>query len=166
VSGGPPAEARSGAVTLRVEGRTELAFGYRNDNDRMNGKKFRAITVDPRAAPEWHDDAIVVAMGPFGTTASRPLGVVIDIPVTAKLAPLDAVEFLVLVDDYASVDVGRFVVEATGHVSADGRRVETDLGEGISRLSWLAVRLRSSHQASRSRPPIEALTSSVRPLGR
>lgn len=63
VSGGPPAEARSAAVTLRVEGRTELAFGYRNDSDRINGTRFRAVTVDPLAAPEWHDDVIVVAMG-------------------------------------------------------------------------------------------------------
>jgi hypothetical protein len=49
---------------------------------------------------------------------------------------------MVLGDDYASTPptVGILAVAASGHVSADAMTIETDPGEGISKLTWLAVR--------------------------
>ena len=52
------------------------------------------------------------------------------------------VDLMVLGDDYSSTPptVGILAVAASGHVSADGTTIQTDPGEGISELTWLAVR--------------------------
>ena len=61
---------------------------------------------------------------------------------TAGLPPSSAVDLMVLGDDYFSMppDVGELAVQAAGHVSADGKTIQTDPGEGIVELTWLGVR--------------------------
>ena len=61
---------------------------------------------------------------------------------SAGLPASAAVDFMVLGDDYASPppNVGLLAVVASGHVSADAQTIGTDPGEGISELTWLAVR--------------------------
>ncbi len=47
-----------------------------------------------------------------------------------------------LSDDYFSNPpaVGLLVLAAAAHVSADGATIQTDPGEGIDEITWLAVR--------------------------
>jgi hypothetical protein len=61
---------------------------------------------------------------------------------SAALPASSAVDFMVLGDDYSSLppNVGLLAVAASGHVSADGQTIQTDPGEGISDITWLAVR--------------------------
>jgi hypothetical protein len=61
---------------------------------------------------------------------------------SASLPASAPVELLVLGDDYSSTppSVGILSVQATGHVSADGQTIQTDPGQGINELTWLAVR--------------------------
>lgn len=138
VSNGPGATLRSEAVTVRMEAGTELDFGFANLADEAHGQELRAALVPPGSSAEWSDYLVVAALAPFGTAASKPLSIRIDL--TTALTPGEAVEFLVLQDDYASPDLGQMVVQATGHVSDDGLHVDTDEGQGIHRLTWIAVR--------------------------
>lgn len=133
-----PAEAQSGPLTLRIEADTELDFGFADLADEAHGQELRVAYVPPDAAAEWGDFVAVVAMAPFGTLASRPIGLHIEVP--TPLTPLEPVELLVLDDDYESATLGRMVSAATGHVGADGHYVESDDGQGIRRLTWVAVR--------------------------
>jgi hypothetical protein len=49
---------------------------------------------------------------------------------------------MVLGDNYFSTppNVGLLAVQAQAHVSADGKTIQTDPGEGIVELTWLGVR--------------------------
>lgn len=138
VSGGSATTVQSGTVTVRVQAGTEFDFGFANLSDEIHGKELRTTALSPASIPEWSEFSALVAFGPFGSTASKPLGIRLDLSVA--LVPLAPVEILVLQDDYASPDLGRMVVQAAGHVSADGLHVDTDDGQGVQRLTWIGVR--------------------------
>ena len=68
----------------------------------------------------------------FALCGSRLLEIFISdvLPASANPEPL-----------YFCNDAGGLpLVAARGHVSADGARIETDPGQGIERLTWLAIR--------------------------
>ena len=58
-----------------------------------------------------------------------------------EIRALPIKELVVMTDDglAAENDAGLGRVVARGHVSEDGKTVRTDPGQGIDRLTWLAV---------------------------
>ena len=84
--------------------------------------------------------AAIYALAPSGAKPSQKVGV--SLRNSAGLPAAAAVDVLVLSDDYFSTppSVGTLVLAAAAHVSADGATIQTDAGEGISEITWLAVR--------------------------
>ncbi len=108
------------------------------------GRQLRVASVPLGAAPDFARGlsgvVALYALAPSGAAASSPLGVHllndVGLPASAAFA-LD-----VLDDDYRPVPptAGTARRAATGHVSVDGRTLDTDAGQGITRLTWLVVR--------------------------
>jgi hypothetical protein len=132
-----------GDVTLQVAAGTTFDLDV-EDYGIAAGRLFRNVLVPLASAPSYaaaNNVAAIYAMAPSGATPSMPMGVVLR---NAAALPASAgVDFLVLSDDYFDnpPTVGELLVQATGHVSADGTTIATDPGQGISEITWLAVRL-------------------------
>ena len=84
--------------------------------------------------------AAIYALAPSGAKPSIPMGV--SLRNAAGLPASAGVDVLVLSDDYFTSPpaVGTLLVQATAHVSADGTTIQTDKGQGITEITWLAVR--------------------------
>ena len=84
--------------------------------------------------------ALVVALAPFQAKPSKPVALTLD--EAGGLPAGSAVELVVMSDDILTNDNkgGLPRVAAKGRVSADGKRIETDPGEGLDVLTWVAVR--------------------------
>lgn len=92
----------------------------------------------------------LVALGPFGSkschsapcAAGDKVKLAVSMTNDAALPAGTAVEFLTLGFDLSAkpFSAGQMNVEALGHVSADGRTIDTDSGEGITMISWVGVR--------------------------
>jgi hypothetical protein len=132
-----------GDVTLMVPAGTMFNLDIEDYENGMAGRALRVASVPLASAPSYAAankvDAIY-ALAPSGTLPSLPLGV--SLKNSAGLAASAAVEFLVLGDNYFSTppNVGLLAVQATGHVSSDGQTIQTDPGQGIQEITWLAVR--------------------------
>ncbi len=143
----PPDDAGAASVT---EGDLTLVVAAGNafdldieDYGTTAGRTLRVASVPIASAPSYARAAnleAIYALAPSGATASIKMGV--QLKNSAQIPAGTAVEFLVLGDDYFSVppNVGTLSVTATGHVSADGKTIQTDPGEGINELTWLGVR--------------------------
>jgi hypothetical protein len=136
------AEFQSNSLQVRIAARTELDFGFANLSEALHGSELRVVDIPIARISDFGPFDYLAGVSPFGTVLSVPAGVTIDLP--AALAPLAPIEFLVMQDDYLSPELGRMVVAAKGHVSASGKQASTDEGQGISRLTWLAVRVENS----------------------
>lgn len=107
------------------------------------GRQLRVAAVPTSDTPDFARRlpgvAAMFAIAPPGAVASAPLGV--HITNDAALPPGTAVEILVLDDDYAPLPptAGTARPAAKAHVSADGRTIDTDEGEGITHLTWLIL---------------------------
>jgi hypothetical protein len=139
---GAPASVTVGDVTLQVAAGTTFDLDV-EDYGIPAGRLFRNVLVPLASAPSYaaaNDVAVIYAMAPSGATPSLPMGVVLKN--TAALPASAGVDFLVLSDDYfdSPPTVGELLVQATGHVSADGTTIATDPGQGITEITWLAVR--------------------------
>jgi hypothetical protein len=94
--------------------------------------------------------AQLVALGPFGSKSCKTppcmagdsIKMAVSITNDAALPAGTAVEFMTLGFDLYSTpfNAGQMNVEALGHVSTDGKTIDTDSGEGITTISWLGVR--------------------------
>jgi hypothetical protein len=131
-----------GDVTLPVAGGTTFVLDV-EDYGIAAGRLFRVAAVPLASAPSYaaaNNVAVIYAMAPSGATPSVPMSVTLR---NAAALPASAgVDFLVLSDDYFDnpPTVGELLVQATGHVSADGTTITTDPGQGITEITWLAVR--------------------------
>jgi hypothetical protein len=148
----PASGVTVGDVTLHVAAGTYFDLDI-DDFGSTAGRTLRVASVPLASAPGYAAAAkvdAIYALAPSGAFA-RPSGVpgttsVVKMGISLKnaagLAASTAVDFMVLGDDYASTPptVGLLAVAASGHVSADGKTIDTDPGEGISELTWLAVR--------------------------
>jgi hypothetical protein len=148
----PASSVTVGDVTLHVAAGTYFDLDI-DDFGSTAGRTLRVASVPLASAPGYAAAAkvdAIYALAPSGAFA-RPSGVpgttsVVKMGISLKnaagLAASTAVDFMVLGDDYASTPptVGLLAVAASGHVSADGKTIDTDPGEGISELTWLAVR--------------------------
>ena len=107
------------------------------------GRALRVAQVPVASAPAYARAAnvdAIYALAPADAIASTKMGVVLRN--SAGLPASAAVDLLVLGDDYFSTppSVGMLAVAAAAHVSADGQTITTDPGEGITLITWLAVR--------------------------
>jgi hypothetical protein len=145
----PPDDAGAAAIVTVGDVTLQVAAGTTFDLDVEDygipaGRLFRNVLVPLPSAPSYaaaNDVAVIYAMAPSGATPSVPMCVVLR---NAAALPASAgVDFLVLSDDYFDnpPTVGELLVQATGHVSADGTTIATDPGQGIDEITWLGVRL-------------------------
>jgi hypothetical protein len=148
--GSPASSVTVGDLTLLIPDATTFDLDI-EDYGTTAGRTLRVASVPLASAPAYATAANVDAIyalapsGAFsrpgtGTQAVVKMGV--SLKNSAGLPASSPVDFLVLGDDYSSTppNVGILAVAASGHVSADGMTIQTDPGEGISELTWLAVR--------------------------
>jgi len=133
---------KHGPITLDVPGDTMWDLSFEDYTDEAEGHRLRYAKVPPQAAPPAFAPgaALTYVLAPFEAIASKKVAVRID--ESANLPPGSAVEFVTMhgVRVDFSVGAGLGQVAARGHVSADGKSIATDPGEGITTLTWLAVR--------------------------
>jgi hypothetical protein len=140
--GAPASSVTVGDLTLLVADGTMFDLDI-EDFGTAAGRILRVASVPLASAPAYAtaaNAAAIYAIAPSGATPSVKMGVILKN--SAALPASAAVEFMVLGDNYFSTppNVGLLAVQATGHVSADGLTIQTDTGEGIDELTWLAVR--------------------------
>jgi hypothetical protein len=131
-----------GDVTFQIAAGTTFDLDV-EDFGTTAGRILRVASVPLASAPSYaaaNDVDAIYAMAPSGATPSLPMGV--SLRNAANLPASAAVDLLVLSDDYFSSPpaVGTLVLQATAHVSADGTTIQTDPGQGITEITWLAVR--------------------------
>jgi hypothetical protein len=131
-----------GDVTLQVAAGTTFTLDV-EDYGIPAARLFRVTSVPLASAPSYaaaNHVAAIYALAPSGAKPSVPMGVTLHN--TAGLPASAGVDILVLSDDYTDTPptVGLLEVQATAHVSADGSTIQTDPGQGINEITWLAVR--------------------------
>jgi hypothetical protein len=141
--GAPASSITVGDVTLQVAAGNTFTLDIADYTLGDAGRLLRVAPVPLSSAPVYatanNVDAIY-ALAPSGAKPSAKLGV--SVRNTAGIPASAAVDVFVLSDDYFSTPptVGTLVLAAAAHVSADGANIQTDPGEGISEITWLAVR--------------------------
>jgi hypothetical protein len=137
------ATVSEGEITLLVPAGTTWKLDIADFTLGAAGRHLRVAPVPLASAPAYaasnNVDAIY-ALAPSGAKPSQKIGV--RVKNSAALAASSAVDILVLSDDYFSTPptVGILLPAAKAHVSADGTTIQTDPGEGIGEITWLAVR--------------------------
>jgi hypothetical protein len=140
--GAPASTVTVGDLTLQIAAGTTFDLDV-EDFGTDAGRTLRVVQVPLANAPAYaaanNVDAIY-ALAPSGAKPSQKMGVLLRN--AAALPAAAAVDVLVLSDDYFSTppSVGTLVLAAAAHVSADGATIQTDPGEGISEITWIAVR--------------------------
>ncbi len=142
--GSPASSITVGDVTLVIADGTKFDLGHRGLRDGHVGRTLRVASVPLASAPAYAtaaNVAAIYALAPSSAVPSIPMGVILKN--SAALPASSAVDFMVLGDDYSSLPPTRRHPgrrRRLGHVSADGATIQTDPGEGISDITWLAVR--------------------------
>jgi hypothetical protein len=141
--GTPATTVTVGDLTLQVAAGTTFDLDIEDFGNGAAGRTLRVVPVPLASAPAYATAAnvdAIYALAPSGAKPSVKMGVVLRN--AAALPASAAVDVLVLSDDYFSdpPSVGTLVLQAAAHVSADGATIQTDPGEGISEITWLAVR--------------------------
>jgi hypothetical protein len=132
-------------VTLALDAGTGVQLDVEDFAAGDAGRRLRALRVDPPARLAFVDasapPAALWGFGPFEVVFSKPARV--GFPNTTGLAAGTAVDFLGQ-RGLASMapPAGDLAPVATGAVSADGQRVEMDAGQGVTTLTWIAIRRR------------------------
>jgi len=149
---GAPAQTVShGDVTMDVPSGVRVNLAFEDVAAGADGKLFRARKVPDALQDEYVDPAMNVvalyAMTPFDARfdfegdPGTPAKVALAFANTAGLAADAPVQFLqhgsFVVGD---LEAGDYVVVGTGSVSSDGATIQMDAGEGITFLTWVAVR--------------------------
>jgi len=142
-NGAPASEVTVGDVTLQVAAGTTFTLDIEDFSLGAAGRLFRVASVPLASAPPYaalNGVNAIYALAPSGAKPSTKMGVLVRN--SAGLPASSAVDVLVLSDDYFSnpPTVGTLVLAAKAHVSADGATIQTDPGEGINEITWLAVR--------------------------
>jgi hypothetical protein len=150
--GAPASNVTVGDLTLKIADNTFFDLDI-EDFGTATGRVLRVASVPLASAPSYATQAnvdAIYAIAPSSATARPDLKpgetstvtMGVSLKNSAQLPASAAVDFMVLGDDYASTppNVGLLAVAASGHVSADGSTIDTDPGQGISKLTWLAVR--------------------------
>jgi hypothetical protein len=141
--GTPATTVTVGDLTLQIAAGTTFDLDIEDFGNGAAGRTLRVVPVSLANAPAYAtaaNVAAIYALAPSGAKPSVKMGVLLQN--AAALPASAAVDVLVLSDDYFSnpPSVGTLVLQAAAHVSADGATIQTDPGEGISEITWLAVR--------------------------
>jgi hypothetical protein len=129
----------SGEVTVTIPASTKIFFDV-EDFGTPNGHQLRVEKIDPAKAP-FVDQTLkaLYACSPFEISFMQKVSLTIDN--TAAFPAGSAVEILSLGGLVnGSPPAGHLKHAASAHVSADGKTITTDAGEGVSELTWLAVK--------------------------
>jgi hypothetical protein len=131
-----------GDVTLQIAAGTTFDLDV-EDYGIAAGRVLRVAAVPLASAPSYaaaNSVAVIYALAPSGAKPSIPMG--LSLHNAAHLPASAGVDILVLSDDYFSTppSVGELLAQATAHVTADGTTIQTDPGQGITEITWLAVR--------------------------
>jgi hypothetical protein len=132
----------SGDVTLQIPSETDIFFSV-EDFGVPHGHDLRTLQIsDPSSLPfvaSTDPPLQLYALAPFEVAFGKPVAV--SLTNRTSLGPNVAVE---LESQRGLVNgappAGRWQHAAHAHVTADGQRIETDAGEGLAELTWLAVR--------------------------
>ncbi len=141
---GPALQLASGDVALDIPAGVTFTVDVADVAIGPLGRQLRSVRVPLDAMPDFArsvpDVAALYALAPPGAASSAPLAV--HLTNAAGLPASSIVELYVLDDDYRPLPptAGSAKHAARAHVSADGRTIDTDLGEGITSLTWLVVR--------------------------
>ena len=145
----------SGDITLTTPDKAEYDLDPEDVLNGDAGRRFRSVKWTASTLPDFvagSDVALLYALAPFNmrVCATRPcptddttlMKMPVSIKNTSTLAPGTAVEFFTLGTQlYSSPPTaGKLLVQATGTVSADGKTIDTDPGQGINETSFLGVR--------------------------
>lgn len=135
--------ARAGAVSLTVPAGARVELDLEDFKLGELGRRLRVAEVPVDRAPPFAREGMaraVFALAPFALTSTRPLG--LRLPNTLNLAPGTSVELVAMGGEILppASNAGRAVVAARGRVTADGSAIESLPGEGISKLTWIAIR--------------------------
>ncbi len=139
--GAPASTVNVGALAFGIAAGTTWELELEDLVDEVGGRRLRFAEVPEAKAPTFARGATwIYALAPFKAKSSKPMSVTLRD--SLGLAPGTAVDFVIMQDDIVSPKNtgGLPLVAARGHVSADGARIETDPGQGIERLTWLAIR--------------------------
>lgn len=129
----------SGDVTLILDLGTEVTFDP-EDLLQANGKQLRARTVDAAKVPFCGGNPPLALYGfePFDVVFSQKAH--LSFVNTTGLPANAAVDVLGMTSLISSPPpAGVFAKVASAHVSADGTRVDTDPGEGVTTLTWIEL---------------------------
>jgi hypothetical protein len=138
---GAAGSVSSAGLTLTLSAQTKVdvdSITFQTPDDQA----FRAVAVPIERGPGFLDPSLGVellyAVGPLETKLDPPAP--LSLP-NAKSWPAGAVVEL-LVHGYLKDEpgYGTMAKTATGRVSADGARIVTDDGQGITLLTWIGVR--------------------------
>lgn len=147
LTGGAAQTLTSGPATLLVDAGVKTLLEFDDVAAGDSGKKFRAVQVDPSIMGRYVPAGMsaVFALGPFEsseTSGGTPVLTRLRFDNTADLPAGTRVEYLAL-GTYLHPDwipPGHFSKVATGAVSADGKSLALDDGQGFQYLTWVAVR--------------------------
>jgi hypothetical protein len=128
----------SGPLTLVVAAGTTFELDIDDIERGEEGRKLRAVSVDPASATFVEGALQLVTMAPFGAKLSRPAGVVLEAPPGLEEG---AEVSLVILEDDLLADAGNLA--GTGRAVATGRveggKIVSDPGQGVEKLTWIAV---------------------------
>lgn len=138
--------ARAGEVTLTIPGDARVEIDLEDFKLGELGRRLRAAEVPLELAPPFAREGraqAVWALAPFAMTSTRPLG--LRVPNTLGLPAGSPVDFVAMGGEILppASNAGRALDAVAGRVSADGASLETDVGTGVSQLTWIAVRART-----------------------
>lgn len=137
---------RAGEVSVTVPVGARIELDLEDYKLGALGRRLRAAQVPLDRAPPFAREGRALgvwALAPFNLQSSRPFG--LRIPNTLGLAPRAPVELFVMGWDLLPPrsNAGHAVDAARATVTADGRAIETDPGEGVPVLTWVGVRART-----------------------
>jgi hypothetical protein len=155
-AGVPAQSVTSGDVTLDVPDgiyvRLDIESNLAETESPGKGRAFRALKIPKANLGEFVTPSLGVAalyaFEPFECTFET--GGVPDVPVNVRLSfansesiPAGTAIDLLALGTYIYptwIPPAEFTKVAVGHVTADGSRIELDPGEGLSYLTWVAVK--------------------------
>jgi hypothetical protein len=150
-AGAPAQTVSHGDLTLDVPAGVRVSLAFEDVVLGDEGKLFRARRVPDALLGDFVDTSLGVvalyAMTPFDTrfdldsdptTAAK---VRLTVANSAGLAADSAVQFLQLGSFVVGdLEAGDYLPVASGRVSSDGTTITMDAGEGITTLTWIALR--------------------------
>ena len=153
--GAPAATVTAGDVTLSIPGGTELDLDVEDVANGDEGRRFRSVKWTSATPPDFVAGENVLqlyALAPFAakTCTKRPcddtnlVKMAVTLPNATSLTAGTVVEFITLGTDLYGppVTIGQLLVAGTGKVSADGKTITSDPGEGITVMSFVGVRVK------------------------